>query len=179
MKILLKRAYEEPDDADGFRVLVDRLWPRGKKKADLRLDMWAKDVSPSTELRKWFGHDPARWLEFCRRYKAELTAPEITSTALPQSGCSACWPSLQEAPLSFRRLVQPHTSSSSRRWQKRQAHATPSWATPSGSSAAMRLSWSHQASGQPSLHTGKCIFQEFWPQLLRFRLPALLWRSSE
>jgi uncharacterized protein YeaO (DUF488 family) len=77
MKIVLKRAYEEPDNADGFRVLVDRLWPRGKKKADLRLDMWAKDISPSTEMRKWFGHDPARWLEFCKRYKAELTAPEM------------------------------------------------------------------------------------------------------
>ena len=77
MKVLLKRAYEEPDNADGFRVLVDRLWPRGKKKADLRLDMWAKDISPSTELRKWFGHAPERWLEFCRRYKAELTAPEM------------------------------------------------------------------------------------------------------
>ena len=77
MKILLKRAYEEPDSADGFRVLVDRLWPRGKKKADLRLDIWAKDISPSTELRKWFGHDPARWLEFCKRYKAELSAPEM------------------------------------------------------------------------------------------------------
>jgi uncharacterized protein YeaO (DUF488 family) len=77
MKILLKRAYEEPDKGDGFRVLVDRLWPRGKKKADLRLDMWAKDISPSTELRKWFGHDPERWLEFCERYKVELTAPEM------------------------------------------------------------------------------------------------------
>lgn len=76
MKVLLKRAYEKPDSADGFRVLVDRLWPRGKKKADLRLDLWAKDISPSTELRKWFGHDPARWLEFCTRYKAELAAPE-------------------------------------------------------------------------------------------------------
>ena len=62
---------------DGFRVLVDRLWPRGKKKADLRLDLWAKDISPSTELRKWFGHDPTRWLEFCKRYKAELAAPEM------------------------------------------------------------------------------------------------------
>jgi uncharacterized protein YeaO (DUF488 family) len=77
VKILLKRAYEEPDNADGFRVLVDRLWPRGKKKADLRLDMWAKDISPSTELRKWFRHDPERWLEFCKRYKVELTAPEM------------------------------------------------------------------------------------------------------
>jgi uncharacterized protein YeaO (DUF488 family) len=76
MKIVLKRAYEDPDKADGFRVLVDRLWPRGKTKADLHLDMWAKDISPSTELRKWFGHEPDRWLEFCKRYKAELAAPE-------------------------------------------------------------------------------------------------------
>jgi uncharacterized protein YeaO (DUF488 family) len=77
MKIVLKRAYEDPDNADGFRVLVDRLWPRGKTKADLRLDMWAKDISPSTELRRWFGHDPERWLEFCKRYKTELAAPEM------------------------------------------------------------------------------------------------------
>jgi uncharacterized protein YeaO (DUF488 family) len=76
MKILLKRAYDEPAGTDGFRVLVDRLWPRGKKKADLRLDAWAKDIAPSTELRKWFGHDPKRWLEFCKRYKAELKNPE-------------------------------------------------------------------------------------------------------
>jgi uncharacterized protein YeaO (DUF488 family) len=77
MRIVLKRAYEEPDDEDGFRVLVDRLWPRGKKKADLRLDLWARSISPSTDLRKWFGHDLARWPEFCRRYKAELRAPEM------------------------------------------------------------------------------------------------------
>jgi uncharacterized protein YeaO (DUF488 family) len=76
MEIQRKRAYEEPDSADGFRVLVDRLWPRGKKKADLRLDAWAKDISPSTELRKWFAHDPKHWLEFCKRYKAELASPE-------------------------------------------------------------------------------------------------------
>lgn len=77
MKILLKRAYEAPDSADGFRVLVDRLWPRGKKKADLRLDAWAKEISPSTELRKWFAHDPERWVEFCKRYKAELATVEV------------------------------------------------------------------------------------------------------
>jgi uncharacterized protein YeaO (DUF488 family) len=77
MEILLKRAYEEPGSADGFRVLVDRLWPRGKKKADLHLDAWAKSISPSTELRKWFDHDPKHWLEFCKRYKAELKAPEM------------------------------------------------------------------------------------------------------
>lgn len=77
MEILLKRAYEQPCSADGFRVLVDRLWPRGKKKADLRLDAWAKDIAPSTELRKWFNHDPGRWPEFCTRYKAELAAPKM------------------------------------------------------------------------------------------------------
>jgi uncharacterized protein YeaO (DUF488 family) len=77
MEILRKRAYEEPDTADGFRVLVDRLWPRGKKKADLRLDAWAKDIAPSPELRKWFNHDPNHWLEFCKRYKVELSAPEV------------------------------------------------------------------------------------------------------
>ena len=76
MEVFLKRAYEVPASTDGFRVLVDRLWPRGKKKADLRLDAWAKDLAPSTELRKWFNHDPKRWLEFCKGYKAELKAPE-------------------------------------------------------------------------------------------------------
>ncbi|MEI9967539.1 MAG: DUF488 family protein [Terracidiphilus sp.] len=80
MKILLKRAYEDAAGTDGFRVLVDRLWPRGKKKEDLRLDEWAKDIAPSTELRKWFGHDPKRWLEFCKRYKAELKNPEARKT---------------------------------------------------------------------------------------------------
>jgi uncharacterized protein YeaO (DUF488 family) len=76
MEVFLKRAYEEPASTDGFRVLVDRLWPRGKKKVDLRLDAWAKDLAPSTELRKWFNHDPKRWLEFCKRYKVELKNPK-------------------------------------------------------------------------------------------------------
>ena len=80
MEILLKRAYEKPETEDGFRVLVDRLWPRGKKKADLRLDAWTKDIAPSTELRKWFGHDPKRWLEFCKRYRNELKNPEVRAT---------------------------------------------------------------------------------------------------
>ncbi|HEV2273737.1 MAG TPA: DUF488 family protein [Acidobacteriaceae bacterium] len=80
MEIRLKRAYEKPASADGFRVLVDRLWPRGIKKTNLRLDAWAKNIAPSTELRKWFDHDPKRWVEFCKRYKAELAAPESKNT---------------------------------------------------------------------------------------------------
>ncbi len=70
--IRIKRAYEAPDAADGERILVDRLWPRGLTKEKARIDLWLKDIAPSTELRKWFAHDPARWAEFQSRYKAEL-----------------------------------------------------------------------------------------------------------
>lgn len=70
--IQLKRAYDPPEPADGWRVLVDRLWPRGVARARLALDAWAKDAAPSTELRQWFGHEPARWQEFRQRYFAEL-----------------------------------------------------------------------------------------------------------
>jgi uncharacterized protein YeaO (DUF488 family) len=72
--IHLKRAYESPSPDDGYRILVERLWPRGLKKADAALDLWLKDIAPSPELRRWFSHDPARWEEFCRRYWAELAA---------------------------------------------------------------------------------------------------------
>lgn len=68
----LKRAYERPNQNDGKRVLVDRLWPRGVSKADASIDEWLKDLAPSTELRKWFGHDPDRWEEFRRRYAKEI-----------------------------------------------------------------------------------------------------------
>lgn len=71
--VRIKRAYEPPSPRDGTRVLVDRLWPRGVKKANARISQWMKAIAPSNELRKWFGHDPARWDEFRRRYKAELT----------------------------------------------------------------------------------------------------------
>ena len=70
--VQLKRAYEPPASDDGTRVLVDRLWPRGLRKAEAGIDLWLKDVAPSDELRRWFGHDPERWTEFRRRYKAEL-----------------------------------------------------------------------------------------------------------
>jgi len=70
--IRLKRAYEPPSGDDGARYLVDRLWPRGVKKEDLHVEGWLKEVAPSTELRKWFGHDPAKWDEFQERYRREL-----------------------------------------------------------------------------------------------------------
>ncbi|PAP95043.1 DUF488 domain-containing protein [Mesorhizobium wenxiniae] len=71
-RVKTKRAYERPADDDGTRVLVDRLWPRGLKKTDAAIDRWAKELAPSTDLRKWFGHDPARWEEFRRRYSEEI-----------------------------------------------------------------------------------------------------------
>jgi uncharacterized protein YeaO (DUF488 family) len=74
--VRLQRAYQDPGPDDGHRVLVDRVWPRGRTKAELRLDEWARDLGPSTELRKWFGHDPARWTEFQARYRTELAEPE-------------------------------------------------------------------------------------------------------
>jgi uncharacterized protein YeaO (DUF488 family) len=70
--IQLKRAYEKPSPRDGFRVLVERLWPRGVSKGEAHLDLWLKEVAPSTELRQWFGHDPKKWAEFRKRYRAEL-----------------------------------------------------------------------------------------------------------
>ena len=68
----IKRIYEPPVPEDGKRILVDRLWPRGLSKDDARLDEWLKEVAPSDELRRWFGHDPAKWEEFRRRYRQEL-----------------------------------------------------------------------------------------------------------
>jgi uncharacterized protein YeaO (DUF488 family) len=71
MRILIKRVYESPAKSDGFRVLVDRLWSRGLSKSVVKLDLWLPDLGPSTSLRKWFNHDPARWSEFQRRYHVE------------------------------------------------------------------------------------------------------------
>jgi uncharacterized protein YeaO (DUF488 family) len=70
--ITIKRVYSDPEDDDGFRVLVDRIWPRGVSKEDAKLDLWMKEVSPSNELRKWFAHDPDKWDEFKTRYLEEL-----------------------------------------------------------------------------------------------------------
>ena len=74
MKVELKRVYETPEPSDGLRVLVERLWPRGLSKERAQVDLWLKDIAPSPELRTWYGHDPARYAEFRRRYDAELDA---------------------------------------------------------------------------------------------------------
>ncbi|MFO1505269.1 MAG: DUF488 domain-containing protein [Steroidobacteraceae bacterium] len=74
MKLMIKRVYEQPVAGDGKRILVDRLWPRGLSKAKARVDLWLKDIAPSTALRQWFGHDPDKWNEFRKRYRAELRA---------------------------------------------------------------------------------------------------------
>jgi uncharacterized protein YeaO (DUF488 family) len=72
MSIGLKRAYDTPARSDGYRVLVDRIWPRGVTKDDLKVDAWLKELAPSSELRNWFGHDPRKWDEFRKRYAREL-----------------------------------------------------------------------------------------------------------
>lgn len=74
MNVAIKRAYAPPEPGDGMRILVDRLWPRGLRKEAAHIDLWLKEVAPSTALRQWFAHDPAKWAEFRRRYQAELQA---------------------------------------------------------------------------------------------------------
>jgi uncharacterized protein YeaO (DUF488 family) len=84
--IKLKRAYEEPSRDDGLRILVERLWPRGLTKDRAALDLWLREVAPSPELRKWFGHDPARWEQFQKRYWKELEQKEEAVRLLKQEG---------------------------------------------------------------------------------------------
>lgn len=82
--IKVKRVYDEVGKDDGKRVLVDKLWPRGIKKDEIKIDLWLKEVAPSTELRKWFSHDSTRWKEFCKRYKEELRMDEEKKIALSE-----------------------------------------------------------------------------------------------
>ena len=83
MDIRLKRAYERAQASDGCRVLVDRLWPRGVSKSSARIDHWLKEIAPSTELRKWFGHDPEKWAAFRKRYFQQLKEqPEVVGRLL-------------------------------------------------------------------------------------------------
>lgn len=82
--IKLKRIYEKPQKSDGYRVLVDRLWPRGVSKEKALLDLWLKEIAPSTKLRKWFGHDPENWVTFQKRYKAEIAANKLSFEELKE-----------------------------------------------------------------------------------------------
>ncbi len=84
--IHMKRVYETPSRRDGTRILVERLWPRGLSKDRAAVDLWLKDVAPSTELRKWFGHDPARWEQFQKRYWKELEGNEKAVQLLEEKG---------------------------------------------------------------------------------------------
>ncbi|RLP26656.1 DUF488 domain-containing protein [Mesorhizobium sp. YM1C-6-2] len=85
MRVAIKRVYEPAADDDGRRILVDRLWPRGLTKEKAAVDLWLKEVAPSDELRKWFGHDPKKWGEFQRRYRAELDSNEEAVQTLKQA----------------------------------------------------------------------------------------------
>ena len=117
--INLKRAYEKPDTQDGFRVLVERLWPRGLKKEAAALDLWLKDIAPSAELRRWFGHDPARWEEFCRRYWIELaerpTAVKVLQEQLREGQVTLVYGSRDQehnAALALKEFLENQTSDS-------------------------------------------------------------------
>lgn len=80
----IKRVYEKPEMEDGLRILVDRLWPRGLTKEKAHVDLWLKDIAPTTELRKWFGHEPARWNEFRQRYILELETNQKQTSILKE-----------------------------------------------------------------------------------------------
>lgn len=87
LEVKVKRIYEPVEKSDGFRVLIDRLWPRGIKKEETNIDLWVKEIAPSNTLRRWFNHDPKKWLEFQKRYEQELkTKPELLELILEKAG---------------------------------------------------------------------------------------------
>lgn len=90
--VRVRRVYDEPSDQDGHRVLVDRIWPRGLTKARADLGEWCKEVAPSTALRQWYGHDPAKFEEFSRRYRAELEEPERADALQHLRDLADCYP---------------------------------------------------------------------------------------
>ncbi|CAH1661878.1 DUF488 domain-containing protein [Chelatococcus asaccharovorans] len=90
MSYVLKRVYVPPATGDGLRILVDRLWPRGLKKEEAAVDLWLKEVAPSAELRKWFGHEPEKWAEFRRRYRIELGGRKSEIETLRQCEAKGC-----------------------------------------------------------------------------------------
>ncbi len=113
--IKLKRAYEKPSRGDGSRILVERLWPRGLSKERAAVDLWLKEVAPSTELRKWFGHDPARWEQFQKRYWKELEEKEEAVQLLKEKGKQgtvtlvyAARDELHNGALALKRFLEDH-----------------------------------------------------------------------
>jgi uncharacterized protein YeaO (DUF488 family) len=122
MSLAIKRIYEPAGSRDGFRVLVDRLWPRGMSKAKARVDLWLRDIGPSTALRRWFNHDPARWKTFAARYRAELRSKGPLLTPLKQRArrgrvtllYSAREERFNQAVVLKAFLSQPHRSAASR-----------------------------------------------------------------
>jgi uncharacterized protein YeaO (DUF488 family) len=89
MSIAIKHAYDDPAKSDGVRVLVGRIWPRGVSKDAAAIDEWYKDIAPSNELRQWFGHDPDKWTEFQKRFRAELNANKEALKPLIENACKA------------------------------------------------------------------------------------------
>ena len=102
--VKIKRIYEAPEERDGRRVLVDRIWPRGISKEEARLDDWMKELAPSDELRKWFGHDEEKWSGFVERYKKELQAPQKEKTLKKIAG----WADEQTVTLLFGARDEQH-----------------------------------------------------------------------
>ena len=127
----MKRAYEPPSPEDGARVLVDRLWPRGLRKAEAAIDCWLKEIAPSSELRRWFGHDPSRWEEFRRRYRAELSArPELLDKlrALAEQGALTLVYAARGRGSQPRRRAARHAFAQARwRHNSRRRHAIVGW----------------------------------------------------
>ena len=119
--IQLRRVYDHDDRGDAaYRVLVDRLWPRGMAKADIAMDEWLKDAAPSTELRRWYGHDVDRFDEFARRYRAELRRPPASAAMdrlidLARSGTITLLTATRDVEHSGARVLQKHLSSQASR----------------------------------------------------------------
>ena len=108
--VRLQRAYDEPGPEDGHRVLVDRVWPRGRTKEHLRLDAWERDLGPSTRLRQWFGHDPERWQEFQARYHQELAQPDQARTLDELAAAARLGPSPSSMALAIASTTRPRSS---------------------------------------------------------------------
>ncbi|HNP27212.1 MAG TPA: DUF488 domain-containing protein [Nitrosomonas sp.] len=110
----IKRVYETPEQTDGRRILVDRLWPRGLSKQKAKVDVWIKEIAPSTELRRWYGHDPNKWTEFKSRYTAELEAnPDAVEAVLAETrkGIVTLLYSAKEARISNAVVLQEYIAS--------------------------------------------------------------------